>query len=620
NLLALVALGDGPIGGIVGNTTEEKEKNIYINNQPLRDHGTNNLTFQGVGWDERFGEEGQALMKLVPGITNNVDANVDLPQRLSEGGSQHYHEVTVNNLKADKARVRLMVKGLVDTNNKKGNQKKTSIAWGIDVKRQSSAVWIAAGTYSYKGKSSQPIVLERVVNEPDQPKQSEGDHWQFRIYRITEDSGSDKLQNETAFNGHVEIQSIDLPYDGSDTSAPTALLGLALDLEQFQQGGNYPEVMARVRGRKVRVPVNYDPKTRTYSGVWNGSWKEAATQNPVWHWLHIATDQKQGLGFPDDYFLKYDLYQIAKFNDENVNGRPRYTLNHQFRQAQNAWPFLVELATTFRAFPYFDGQRVILVQDNPAQTVAHYVNNTQTANGFFDWQNTELSKQYNEVLVEWYDPNDFFNKKTVRYRDEASITRNRNAGLAAGGVIRATFEKIGCTNKQEAYDFARMLCYVSQHENETVSFDTLIGAAGYQPGQLIEIDDILVSHKPFTGRVAAADANGIYLDYPWTQKANKSYTIHAVVNNQLVLRPIPVVFVDTTSDFIPCDATGMDYGTPFGIVEAGGAQPRVARITNIEDKGDGLYSVTATLHVAGKYAWVEQNIPVPQIPYSDLKR
>ncbi|MEV4936183.1 hypothetical protein, partial [Sphingobium sp. LSP13-1-1.1] len=42
NLLALVALGDGPIGGIVGNTTEEKEKNIYINNQPLRDHGTNN--------------------------------------------------------------------------------------------------------------------------------------------------------------------------------------------------------------------------------------------------------------------------------------------------------------------------------------------------------------------------------------------------------------------------------------------------------------------------------------------------------------------------------------------------------------------------------------------------
>lgn len=620
SLLALVALGDGPIGGIAGDTEEEKEKNIYIANKPVRDHGTNALTVQGIGWDERIGEEGQAVMKLVPGITNNVDANIDLPKTLSSGGSQFYHTVTINNLKADKARVRLMVKALVDTNNKKGNQKKTTIAWGIDVKRQSSAIWEAAGNYSYNGKSSQPIVLERVINAPNQAQQDENDRWQFRIYRITADSTTDKLQNDTAFNGHVEIQSIDLPYDGSDTSAPTALFGIAIDLEQFNQGGNYPEVMVRARGRKVRVPTNYDPIARTYTGVWNGAWKTAATQNPVWHWFHIATDQKQGLGFPDDYFLKWELYEIAKFNDESVNGRPRYTLNTQFRSAKDAWPFLVELATTFRAFPYYDGSIVRLVQDRPNQPVVHYVNNTQVANGFFNWQNTELSKQFNEVLVNWYDPDDFFHQKTVRYRDNDSITRNRNAGLAAGGIIRGTFDKIGCTNKQEAYDYARMLCYVSQHENETVSFDTLLGAAGYQPGQLIEIDDVIQSHKQFTGRVAAADENGFHLDYPWMQKANKSYTVHAVVNNQLVLRAVPVVFEDTTVSFVECDATGMDYGTPFGIVEAGGAQPRVCRITNIEDKGDGLYTVTCTSHVEGKYAWVEQDVPVPVIPYSDLKR
>ena len=148
NLLALVAMGDGPIGGIKGDTQEEKEKNIFINRRPLRDSGTNKLTYTGFAWDERFGEEGQSVMKLVPGIMNNVDANVDLPQKLSAEGSQHYHEVTINNLKADKARVRLMVKALVDTNNKKGNQKKTTIAWGIDVKRQSSPVWFAAGTFS----------------------------------------------------------------------------------------------------------------------------------------------------------------------------------------------------------------------------------------------------------------------------------------------------------------------------------------------------------------------------------------------------------------------------------------------------------------------------------------
>lgn len=617
-LCAKIALGDGPIGGILGDTQADKDKNIYINRQPLRDHGTGVLTYQGTAWEERLGEAGQAPSKITRGITNNVDGNVDLPRILS-GGGQFFHQVTITNPKADKASVRLLIKALVSTDNKQGNQQQTSVSWGINVKRETATSWQSAGTFSFTGKSSDPIVQERLISAPAATS-NPAERWQFQIYRITADSTNDKVQNDTAFNGHVEIQSVDLAYDGSNTSAPSALLSIAIDLSQFSQGGNYPEVSVRVRGRKVRVPTNYDPVARTYTGNWDGSWKTAATQNPVWHWLHIATETKQGLGMPDDFFNRYELYQIAKFNDEAVNGRPRYTLNKQFREAQDGWPFLVELASSFRAAPYFDGNRIVLIQDRPNTPITHYVNNTMVADGFFNYQNVELGKQFNEVLVNWIDNEDFGTQKTVRYRDEDSIARNRAAGLGSGGVIRATFDKVGCTNKQEAYDFARMLAFVSQKENETVTFDTLLGAAAYSPGQLIEIDDIIVANKQFMGRAYAGEAGGIRLEQPWTQKENTTYTLHVVLNNQLVIRSIPMVQKDTTSTLVPCDASGVEFGTPFGVVEQGGAQPRVFRITNIADSGAGKYQVTAKVHIEGKYAYVEQNVPVPTVPYSDLKR
>lgn len=617
-LLALIALGDGPIGGIIGDTYEEKEKHIYIDRQPLRDPGTNQLTYQGTAFDERVGERGQTNINLIPGVQNNIDGNVELP-RTSSGGGQFYHEVTINNTKADKAVVRLMIRALVSTDNKKANQESTTVQWGMNVKRQSSGSWVSAGTFSYTGKSSDPIVLERVITAPP-PTADEQDRWQFQIYRITPDSTNDKLQNACAYNGHVEIQSVDLTYDGSDTCPPVALFALAIDMAQFNQGGNYPDVMVRIRGRKVRVPSNYDPITRAYTGTWDGSWKTAATQNPVWHWLHIATDQLQGLGMPDSFFSKFELYQIAKFNDEAVNGRPRYTLNKQFREPVDGWPFLVELASSFRAFPYFNGSSVVLVQDRPGQNPNHYVNNTMVADGFFNYQNTELGKQYNEVLVTYLDPKDYYTEKTVRYRDKESIERNRRAGLAAGGVIRATFNKVGCTNKQEAYDFARMICYVSQHENETVEFETLLGAAAYVPGQLIEIDDITVSNKQFTGRALSAEAGGFRLEQPWTQKANASYSVHAVVDNVLVIRPVAMVAQDTTTTLVSCNSAGIEWGTPFGIVESGGAQPRLFRVQEVADMGEGKFKVTGKLHIEGKYEWIEQNIPVPEVPWSDLKK
>ena len=611
-LRVLAAYGDGPTGGIVGDTRQDKERNIFINELPLRDLGNNQLTYQGVIWEERVGETGQAPVAITPKIANNIDGNTELRAGLGNALIR-----LVSTPEASRAKIRVRFQSLVQTD-KKGNQQRTGVAGGVDVKRLTDPNWIPAGRWSYTGKSSEPFVVESFVNAPP-PK--DDDPWQFRIYRTTPDSTDDKLQNSTFFNGHVEYQDVEFTYDGTEgsgTNIPTALLGIGIDLSQFDQGGRMPEIAFRVAGRKVRVPSNYDPITRVYSGVWDGSWKTAATQNPVWHWFHLATTRTVGVGLQDSYFNKFKLYDIARHNDEMVNGRPRYTLNKQFSDEEDGWPFLVELASSFRAFPYWNGSEVVLIQDRDQATPDHYINNTMVEGGFFNYQTRPVTDRLNEVLVEWDDPSDYFRKKVERYRDQASIDQNNAAGIANGGVISETFYKVGCTNRREAFDFARLLVYISQNETEEVTFTTMLNAAAYTPGQLIAVDDFTLSGKTAHGRALSVDAGRLVLDQPFLQKANTAYNAFLVINNQLVIRPIAQVSQDTTHVFIACDTTGFYEGMPVGVVEAAGVQPRWFRISDIQDVGGGAYEVRALFYAPGKFAWVEQNIPPPDVSYSLL--
>lgn len=246
-LSALVAIGDGPIGGIVGNNQAEKEKNIYINELPLRDHGTNQIQFQGVKWEERIGEVGQAPCLLTPFVTNNFDASIEL-----KAGLANAIEIPVTDASVNRASIRLAVNGLVQTS-KKGNQSSTNISVGLDVKRETDASWTPAVTnFNFTGKTSDPIILERIIYAPP-PKGDES--WIFRLHRITLDSTDDKLQNDTAYNGCVEIQDIELSYDGSGythngrtfapSDVPTALFAINIDLSQFDAGGRMPELALR---------------------------------------------------------------------------------------------------------------------------------------------------------------------------------------------------------------------------------------------------------------------------------------------------------------------------------------------------------------------------------------
>lgn len=131
-----------------------------------------------------------------------------------------------------------------------------------------------------------------------------------------------------------------------------------------------------MEGVEVDVPLGYDDDTQTYPDPWLGAWERKRTVNPVWHLRNMACNSDIGLGFGTDAFNKFDLLPIAKFCDQKVNGRRRYTMNEQFSDEEDGWQVLVEVAQSMGAMIYWNGYNLKLVQDRPTGKVDTYINNS----------------------------------------------------------------------------------------------------------------------------------------------------------------------------------------------------------------------------------------------------
>ena len=92
----------------------------------------------------------------------------------------------------------------------------------------------------------------------------------------------------------------------------------------FADTGIDPDLRSRqylMRLLKVKVPTNYNPSTATYSGTWDGSFKEAWTDNPAWCLYDLLTNPRYGLGdvVKDSFVNKWTFYEIGQYCDELVD-------------------------------------------------------------------------------------------------------------------------------------------------------------------------------------------------------------------------------------------------------------------------------------------------------------
>ena len=93
-----------------------------------------------------------------------------------------------------------------------------------------------------------------------------------KVERKTEDSKSQRLQNNTVWSSYTEIIDTEFTYPN------TALIGVKFDSEYFS---NIPSRTYDLLGLRVKVPSNYDTRTRKYTGMWDGTFKTDWTDNPI---------------------------------------------------------------------------------------------------------------------------------------------------------------------------------------------------------------------------------------------------------------------------------------------------------------------------------------------------
>ncbi|MCW0134480.1 hypothetical protein OIU89_04350 [Escherichia coli] len=133
-----------------------------------------------------------------------------------------------------------------------------------------------------KGKTTSQYLASVVVgNLPPRP-------FNIRMRRMTPDSTTDQLQNKTLWSSYTEIIDVKQCYPN------TALVGVQVDSEQFgsqQVSRNY-----HLRGRILQVPSNYNPQTRQYSGIWDGTFKPAYSNNMAWCLWDMLTHPRYGMG------------------------------------------------------------------------------------------------------------------------------------------------------------------------------------------------------------------------------------------------------------------------------------------------------------------------------------
>ena len=207
---------------------------------------------------------------------------------------------TFTNLNINSIRVRMSTPAMSQTNTSNGDISGTRVDYKIELQTDGGA-FVEMLRTSFSGKTSSKYVRSHLI---ELPLASTG--WVVRVTRLTGDSATATLQNRTFIEGFTEI------IDAKFRMPMSALVSVVIDAEQFS---NIPSRAYHLKGRLIKIPTNYDPVTRVYTGVWDGTFQVQYCNNPAWVFYDMVTNARYGLG----HLVSAELdRQVGAVQDRNV--------------------------------------------------------------------------------------------------------------------------------------------------------------------------------------------------------------------------------------------------------------------------------------------------------------
>ncbi|WP_272692074.1 TipJ family phage tail tip protein [Providencia sp. PROV143] len=588
--LSIVDLvSEGPIEGPVGDL-----KGVYLNNTPVIDSsGNSNVNGMTAQWVSGTLEQ--------PALEGFSSSSSETPVGIEIKKSTPVTR-TITSRNIDRLRLTFGTQTLVEV---KDNGDRVPTAVELQIQVQRNGAWVTEKNLTIRGKRSNSPYLTAVIidNLPSPP-------FSIRMVRITPDSNSDKLQNNTIWSSYTEITDINQTYPGS------AVAGLTFESEQF--GNQYPSRSYLIRGRIVQVPDNYNPETREYSGIWSGTFKPAYTNNPAWVLYDLLTNPRAGLGkrLKLSEIDKFALYVIGQYCDQGVpdgfgGTEPRVTCNAYITDIRKAYDFFQDLCSQMRVMFAWNGQMLTFIQDRPSDVVWPYTNANVVA-GRFNYSFSPAKARHNIIEVRFIDPENGWKTSIEQVTDDALVAQ------FGPNVLR--LDAFGCTSRGQARRYGLWVLMTEKLETQTVEFD--VGAEGlrHTPGDIIEImdNDWVGGEDPISGRLIGINATQkvLTLDREITPPKSGSIFITLMNGTGKYERVKITGYLSNNQIKVEAVPKGLKAKTIWGINPPDLAR-RLFRAITISDKGDGTYGVIAVQHVPEKEAIVDQGVkfePLPDTP------
>ncbi|WP_081011187.1 TipJ family phage tail tip protein [Pseudomonas monteilii] len=477
----LLAVGEGEFDGV------PTDRDIYLDNTPIVD-ASGNVNFPGVKWEWRPGSVEQDYIQGIPSVESETTVNVELR-------SDNPFTRALSNIQLSAVRVRMSWPRLAQQDSS-GNTNGYRIEYAIDIATDGGA-YVEAHLGAVDGKTTNGYQRSVRVNLP---KATSG--WMLRVRRITPNANSGTVADTMTIAGYTEIIDEKLRYPN------TALLYIEFDAQQFQ---NIPAVTVKCKAKRWPVPTNYDPVTRTYTGVWDGTFKQAWTNNPAFVTYGLCVEDRFGLGKRIKSWMvdKWEMYRIAQYCDQLVSdGRggqePRYLCDLNLQGRAEAWTLLRDLSAIYRGMVYWAHGSLFMQADMPrAQDIDYVFTRANVIDGEFVYGGAERNTHYSRALVSYDNPANNYDTDVIPVTDNALQRRYRDRPVEISAI--------GCTRASEAQRRGKW-ALLSNSQDRTVTFKTGMEGRIPLPGYVIPVADELVAGRPNGGRISAAAGRVVTLD------------------------------------------------------------------------------------------------------------
>ena len=583
---------EGPIEGLVNGG-----ESIYFNQTPVV-NADQTVNFRGVQWSARNGLPDQA------GLVGNATAENQTAVNVQCQFNVPPTVVTIDDVEATSARVIVSVPALSSTDNN-GNTGPTNVSWQVWC-QPSGGAWAMVDEVDLLNQMCTSVYQQQsVFNLPPG-----GSPWNIKVVRLTPDSYTINLQNQTWFDSYTSVVAGNFIYPNS------AVVGLTVAAELFS-ATSIPGRSFHINGLIIQVPSNYNPTTRIYTGIWDGTFQNLYSSNPAWVLYDLLTNNRYGIGAYIDVTKidKWSLYTIGQYCDQMVmdgfgGTEPRYAFNGVLNNRQDAWKALMSVTSCFRGMIYWATGQVFTTADIPADPLK-LVAPADVVGGHFSYSGTALKTRHSVAMVKWNDP--------LAFWSPALEVVVNGAQMNQFGWRETNLTAVGCTSRGQANRMGKWILDTEQYSTETIEYVASWDHVGVVPGQIISVADPNKAQVRIGGRIVSEVSSGVYkLDAVFTPTVGETYTMMAEL-------PDGTIGTAAVSSFSGANVTlTADFAIPAApntlwVLTGTEVSPMMWRVLSVVETDKHLFKVTALFYDPTKYARVEDMQPLAPIQYHQVK-